>query len=282
MTGIFHFRGQLPYYYFGSRTLSLKIPFMRGNDIRVLQVLLNMLPDDIIAAELAVDGIFGASTRSTVKEFQRCFGLRADGVVGPDTFFSLGHRTGKYAQGEPVFSSRILKGDFRGADVLVLQNRLAAFKKTYLNRPGSGNYNIQTGEAVRRFQDDYPSLTADGVAGPLTFDQILIQAPLGGRTLRRGRKGLDVYFLQLYLLYLQYYTHPLSGYFDAYTEKALQAFQTDSQIKADGAAGPQTYLALGSSAAFPQKDHLYRVKKGDSLFNIAALFNRSLEEIIKL
>lgn len=255
---------------------------MRGNDIRVLQALLNMYPDDIITMNLKVDGIFGPATRSAVKELQRYFRLRADGAAGPDTFYILGHRTGKYAQGEPVFSSRVLKTDSTGGDVLVLQNRLAGFKKTYLNRTPSGNYDLATEEAVRRFQDDFPLLNPDGITGPLTYDQIIIQAPLGGRNLRRGRNGLDTYFLQFYLYQLEYYTRALNGYFDAYTEKALQSFQKDAQIKADGVLGPQTFLALGSSIAFPQNEYRYRAVRGDSVFKIASLFNRSMEEIIKL
>ncbi|MEN6327771.1 MAG: peptidoglycan-binding protein [Syntrophomonas sp.] len=255
---------------------------MRGNDIQVLQVLLNMLPDDIIPTNLKVDGIFGPASRSAVKELQKYFRLRADGAAGPDTFFILGHRTGKYAQGEPVFSSRILKNESVGGDVLVLQNRLASFKKTYLNRTPSENYDLPTEEAVRRFQDDFPALNPDGITGPLTYDQILIQSPLGGRNLRRGRNGLDTYFLQFYLYQLKYYTRALNGYFDAYTEKALLLFQKDAQIKADGVLGPQTFLALGSSIAFPQNEYRYRVVRGDSIFKIAALFNRNMEEIIKL
>ncbi len=275
-------KAQLPHYYFGSRILRLKIPFMRGNDIRVLQALLNLLPDDIIPTNLKVDGVYGPTSRNAVKELQRYFRLRADGIVYPDTFFILGHRTGKYAQCEPVFSSRVLKTESAGADVLVLQNRLAGYKKTYLNRTPSGNYDLPTKEAVRRFQDDFPSLNPDGITGPLTYDQILVQAPLGGRNLRRGRNGLDTYFLQFFLYKLEYYTRPLSGYFDAYTEKVLKVFQKAAQIKVDGVLGPQTLLALGSSIAFPQSKYRYRVVRGDSIFKIAALFNRSMEEIIKL
>lgn len=39
---------------------------------------------------LAVDGIFGARTRSKVKSFQRAHRLAADGIVGPHTWRALG------------------------------------------------------------------------------------------------------------------------------------------------------------------------------------------------
>ncbi|HEX3011998.1 MAG TPA: peptidoglycan-binding protein [Syntrophomonadaceae bacterium] len=273
---------QTPYNYFGSRTLRFRIPFIKGNDIKVLQTLLNLLPDDIVSNRLKPDGVFGNSTRNAVKQLQRYFDLRADGIVGPDTFYVLGHRMGPYASSEHVISSRILKSEMNGADITILQNRLAAFRKTYLNRPASGRFDVFTAEAVKRFQEDFPQLSADGIVGPETFDQIFTQAPLGGRTLRRGRNGLDTYILQLGLYILKYFNRTPHGFFCALTEKAVRGFQENAQIKADGIVGPQTYLALGTSLPLPQKEYLYRAKQGDSVFKISALFGKSMEEIIKL
>ncbi|MEN6463477.1 MAG: peptidoglycan-binding protein [Syntrophomonas sp.] len=273
---------QTPYNYFGSRTLRFRIPFIKGNDVKVLQTLLNLLPDDIVGIILKTDGVFGSNTRTAVKQLQRYFDLRADGIVGPETYYLLGHRMGPYAYNEPVFSSRILKSEMNGADVTILQNRLAAFRKTYLNRPASGKFDIFTEEAVKQLQEDFPQLAADGIVGPETCDQIFTQAPLGGRTLRRGRCGLDTYILQLSLYILKYFSRTPHGFFCSLTEKAVRSFQEDVQIKIDGIAGPQTYLALGTSLPLPQKEYLYRVKQGDSVFKIAALFDKSMEEIIKL
>ncbi|HCF70148.1 MAG TPA: hypothetical protein DER33_00915, partial [Syntrophomonas sp.] len=75
-----------PYYYFGSRTLRFRIPFMQGNDIKVLQELLNLLPDNIVSEPLVPDGVFGNTTRVAVKQFQAYFDLRIDGMAGPETF----------------------------------------------------------------------------------------------------------------------------------------------------------------------------------------------------
>lgn len=52
----------------------------RGEDVRVLQELLNITP---------VDGIFGKITRNAVVKYQKMQGLVPDGIVGPMTWSSL-------------------------------------------------------------------------------------------------------------------------------------------------------------------------------------------------
>lgn len=65
----------------------------RGDDVRFLQASLNQvasLPGRRSRyAFLAVDGIFGAMTRSRVLEFQTASRLAADGLVGPRTLGAL-------------------------------------------------------------------------------------------------------------------------------------------------------------------------------------------------
>ena len=56
----------------------------RGDDVKTLQRTLKLYPD----------GIFGALTEEAVKEFQRKYGLVADGIVGPNTWALI--------QGDPV------------------------------------------------------------------------------------------------------------------------------------------------------------------------------------
>lgn len=51
----------------------------RGNDVKLLQEALHLLPD----------GIFGELTQDAVKDFQKANGLKADGVVGPATWSKL-------------------------------------------------------------------------------------------------------------------------------------------------------------------------------------------------
>ncbi|MGZ5291973.1 MAG: N-acetylmuramoyl-L-alanine amidase [Actinomycetota bacterium] len=72
-------------YRIGDRTLYLRSPSFRGDDVRELQRMLNALGFDVGKE----DGIFGAKTSSATRDFQRNVGAKVDGIVGLDTFRSL-------------------------------------------------------------------------------------------------------------------------------------------------------------------------------------------------
>ena len=69
----------------GDRTLYLRNPYFRGDDVRALQRRLNALGFDAGRE----DGIFGARCDRAVREFQRNVGREPDGIVGPDTLVAL-------------------------------------------------------------------------------------------------------------------------------------------------------------------------------------------------
>jgi len=88
-------------------------------------------------------------------------------------------------------------------------------------------------------------LRADGKVGRATRRAL---GPLGGplfgsRTLRRGRFGWDVSVLQ-FLLARRGALVPISGYFDARTERAVRRFQKARRLAADGIAGSRTLAAF--------------------------------------
>jgi N-acetylmuramoyl-L-alanine amidase len=72
-------------YSFGDRTLYLRYPYFRGDDVRALQRRLNALGFDTGRE----DGIFGERCDAAVREFQRNVGSEPDGIVGLETLDSL-------------------------------------------------------------------------------------------------------------------------------------------------------------------------------------------------
>lgn len=69
-------------YRLGDRTLYLRFPYFRGDDVRELQRKLNALGFDAWRE----DGILGEQTDRAVREFQRNTGTEADGIVGTETY----------------------------------------------------------------------------------------------------------------------------------------------------------------------------------------------------
>jgi N-acetylmuramoyl-L-alanine amidase len=72
-------------YRLGDRTLYLRSPAFRGDDVRELQRMLNALGFDVGKE----DGIHGGGTAEAVMEFQRNVADRVDGIVGLDTVRTL-------------------------------------------------------------------------------------------------------------------------------------------------------------------------------------------------
>ena len=69
-------------------------PLRRGSsgaNVVVLQVALNRISQNYPAIPKipAVDGIFGSRTEAAVRAFQQIFGLTADGIVGPATWYEI-------------------------------------------------------------------------------------------------------------------------------------------------------------------------------------------------
>lgn len=106
---------------------------------------------------LRVDGDYGWRTETAVKTFQRRYGLRIDGVVGPETWATL------MSTVKP--GSRTMRQGCSGADVFELQGLLQvngyAIKRT-------GHFDTVTKSAVVSFQRDH-HLHDDGIVDSVTW-----------------------------------------------------------------------------------------------------------------
>jgi peptidoglycan hydrolase-like protein with peptidoglycan-binding domain len=146
----------------------------------------------------------------------------------------------------------------RGDAVVELQQRLTDLG--YYSGEVTGFYGSQTQEAVTRFQQAV-GLTSDGVVGAATETALRTpSAPATGNSpstprsmVRFGDSGDQVAELQRRLTDLGYYKGEASGTFDRPTEAAVQSFQHDNGLLADGIVGASTEVALrqpvGQSAA---------------------------------
>ena len=71
----------------------------KGEYVKTLQSYLNVVSNKYPTINLLkIDGIFGPKTKAAVKEFQRIFSLKQDGIVGQNTWNMLSTQTG----GNPI------------------------------------------------------------------------------------------------------------------------------------------------------------------------------------
>ena len=205
-----------------------------------------------------VDGIYGSTTTSAVKAFQRANGLTGDGQAGTQTQTKLYSANAKYAA-SPVTTAnpdqtRTLTVGMTGNDVYALQERL--IELNYLSGVADGVFGTETQSALMAFQSRN-GLTADGTAGASTLKKLsgsckaaaATTAPISNGTMHEGDTGEDVYTLQARLFELGYYNGRIDGRYSSETTAAVKAFQQANGLGADGIAGKGTLSKLNSSSA---------------------------------
>ena len=250
-----------PYVAFGSRLLRARRPVQRGTDVALLQILHNALRsllDHPYGVTLVVDGLWGPATETAVRALQHRFGLSADGIVGPATYFALGHGVGAHTTyGGPPFGSRTLSQGGTGGDVYVLQNRLALYRyHDILDGPPGGTFGPQTAAALAEFKDDAETAGDAGLGrtpaidGP-TLDALWLYTQAGGRAIFGGRNGLDVAFVQRLLKSAGLYRGVIDGRYGPVVAAAVRSFQQKNGLSVDGIVGPATFAALGRANAHP-------------------------------
>jgi len=110
---------------FASRFLRLMDPYMEGPDVSEVQRRLRELG----YRDLAVDGIYGPKTEAAVRQFQTASGLKADGIVGPDTWSMLGFSSQSGVQRLKI-GTRELKGYRITVDIIQRKLVLAQVDET--------------------------------------------------------------------------------------------------------------------------------------------------------
>lgn len=174
-----------------------------GPDVVVVQASLNRISQNYPAIPKipAVDGVFGSRTRSAVVAFQQIFGLDADGIVGPATWYQIVRiYTGVTAlselrsEGQQFYAinwsppNGLQLGD-SGEKVRLLQYMLAVLSTYIPSIPPvtvDGIYGQQTRNAVLAAQRRF-GLPETGTVGAQTWDEIYAQySGIENTTLRSG------------------------------------------------------------------------------------------------
>lgn len=156
----------------------------RGEDVRLIQYYLNMLAEfnDYIPRP-AIDGIFGAQTKSAVYAFQRSQGLPENGAVDEKTWNALYSRYVSVVAGLPpdyrvggaaVYPGTSLRRGMSGENVRRLQNYLARIAEDVSSIPKisvTGYFGNETENAVLAFQR-YVGIPARGIVGLNTWNAV--------------------------------------------------------------------------------------------------------------
>lgn len=95
--------------------------------------------------------------------------------------------------------------------------------------------------------------------------------------LRLGAIGAEVELLQSTLKKLGFYIGNVDGKFEKETENAVIRFQTEFGINPDGIVGQDTWDRL---YPYIYGYSIYRIRSGDTLFNIARRFGTSVNRIL--
>lgn len=253
-----------------------------GNDVAFIQRRLNRISVNYPAIPKIspVDGIFGIETENAVREFQRVFGLSADGIVGKATWYRIQYIYNavkklnevqseglKYEDVSKQFPGILSIGD-TGEEVGVLQyflQTISIFNRDVSDPGFSGFFDEPTRNSVISFQALY-GLPANGIVDDATWNYIyddylgIIRSltpeqiggaviPFPGTFLSLGVKGPDVVQLQEFInvasaIYENIPEIPVTGIYDEATRDAVYAVEAEFGIPLDGVTGPLVWDVL--------------------------------------
>ena len=127
---------------------------MKGDDVRRLQNLLNMLGYNCGTA----DGSFGAKTEAAVVAFQKANKITADGIFGTTSYTTMKRCL--------TSSKLVFKKGKKGENVRALQNIINDYG--FNCGTADGSFGAKTEAGVKNYQRSR-GLEMDGKAGPLTI-----------------------------------------------------------------------------------------------------------------
>lgn len=253
-----------------------------GEDVRTIQRQLNRIRRNYpsIPNIPQTNGVFEATTRAAVRQFQSIFNLAVDGIVGRATWYKIKRIYNAvikvselYSEGitisdiDRIYSTSLRRGS-RGNEVKLIQyylNFLSFFNNRLPSIDADGIFGPATENAVKAFQSEY-GLTADGIVGRDTWNRLqdayfstLNSLPdeyrsyssllYPGYVITTGASGNVVTQLQTFLNVIAannsaVQSVAVDGVYGNETKNAVIAVQKLSGLEQTGAVGALTWNAI--------------------------------------
>lgn len=253
-----------------------------GEDVRTIQRQLNRIRRNYpsIPNIPQTNGVFEATTRAAVRQFQSIFNLAVDGIVGRATWYKIKRIYNAvikvselYSEGitisdiDRIYSTSLRRGS-RGNEVKLIQyylNFLSFFNNRLPSIDTDGIFGPATENAVKVFQREY-GLTADGIVGKDTWNRLqdayfstLNSLPdeyrsyssllYPGYVITTGASGNVVTQLQTFLNVIAANNSAVpsvavDGVYGNETKNAVVAVQKLSGLEQTGAVGALTWNAI--------------------------------------
>lgn len=125
--------------------------------------------------------------------------------------------------------------------------------------PINSDFDWKTEAAVKNYQRKH-GLRVDAIVGAETWTSLKATVKPGGRILRQGCSGADVYELQG-LLQVQGYVIQRDGVFGTETRSAVVSFQQRQHLQVTGLVNPVTWALLAERRDVYQKFQKHSKRK---------------------
>ncbi len=235
-----------------------------GSNVSLMQTYLNKLAVYYTCLiKLVVDGKYGENTKQTVMEYQAKVHLKADGIIGQQTWNKIVSDYNKYyPNGGDIYPGTILQQGSSGAPVSHMQTALNICSTIYTvinSQATDGKFGSNMTAATKRFQRQF-SLSIDGIIGTNTWNKIVavrnnvvdgtpshVSTPYPGYVVQSGQTGEQVRIVQPYIntvnaaLGKPWDTMTEDSSFGPQTTSCVMSFQAYFGLKVDGKVGQQTW-----------------------------------------